>query len=101
MADKGWRLRPAAEADLEAIWRRGAADWGVRQSDRYIDALFAVLDVLADFPELAREKREFTPPVRIHPTREHLVVYLRDGQGIDVIRILHGHSNLMALLDEG
>ncbi len=97
----GWRLRPAAEADLTGIWRQGAATWGAFQADRYADGLFALFDLLADFPELARECEEFSPPVRIHPSGVHLVVYRREGQGVEIIRILHAHQNLTAYLLEG
>ena len=97
----GWVLRPVAEADLSAIWLQGAARWGVDQAERYADGLFAVFDLLAEFPEMARERREFTPPVRIHPSGSHLVIYQLEGQGIEIIRILHSHQNLTAYLQDG
>ena len=75
--------------------------WGADQADRYADGLFAVFDLLAEFPELAREREEFTPPVRIHPSGSHLVIYRPEGQGVEIIRILHAHQNLMAYLNEG
>ncbi len=97
---EGWTLRPAAESDLSEIWRPGAATWGVEQAERYTDGLFAVFDLLAAFPDMARERTEFSPPVRIHPNGSHLVIYRWDGQGVEIIRILHGHQNLMAYLLE-
>ena len=96
----GWVLRPAAEADLADIWRRGAAEWGIEQADRYADGLFALFDLLADFPELARERVEFDPPVRIHPSEAHLVIYRWNSGLVEIIRILHAHQNLLALLQE-
>lgn len=97
----GWIIRPAAEGDLSEIWLESAASWDVEQAERYADSLFAVFDLLAEFPELARERGEFTPPVRIHPSGSHLVIYRLEGQGIEIIRILHAHQNLMAYLQEG
>lgn len=97
----GWVLRPAAEADLSGIWLQGSASWGDEQAERYADGLFAVFDLLAEFPEMARERGEFRPPVRIHPSGSHLVIYRSEGQGIEIIRILHAHQNLMAYLQEG
>lgn len=96
----GWALRPAAEADLSQIWRDGADRWGVEQADRYADGLFAVFGLLAEFPGMARERPEISPPVRLHPSGAHLVIYRQDGQGIEIIRILHAHQNLMACLPE-
>ncbi|MCR8550044.1 MULTISPECIES: type II toxin-antitoxin system RelE/ParE family toxin [Rhodobacterales] len=50
---------------------------------------------------MAREREEFTPPVRIHPSGSHLVIYRREGQGVEIIRILHTHQDLMAYLNDG
>jgi toxin ParE1/3/4 len=52
----GWSLWPAAEADLSDIWLLGAAIWGVEQAERYADGLFALFDLLAEFPEIARAR---------------------------------------------
>jgi toxin ParE1/3/4 len=97
----GWVLWPAAEADLSEIWLDGAERWGVEQADRYADGLFAVFDLLAEFPEMAREREEFSPPVRIHSSGSHLVIYRLEGQGVEIIRVLHAHQNLTAYLQEG
>lgn len=99
--NSGWVIRPAAETDLSDIWHYGADNWGIEQADRYADGFFALFDLLADFPEMARERNEFTPPVRIHPSGVHLVIYRTDGQGVEIIRILHAHQNLTAYLLEG
>lgn len=94
----GWVLRPAAEQDLMQIWRDGAGRWGVEQADRCADAMFAIFDLLVAFPELARERTEFQPPVRIHPANAHLVIYRLDRGAVDIIRVLHAHQNLTAFL---
>lgn len=75
--------------------------WGSDQADSYADGLFAVFDLLAEFPELARKREEFLPPVRIHSSGLHLVIYRPEGQGVVIIRILHAHQNLTAYLQEG
>lgn len=96
-----WTIRPAAEVDLAEIWIHGAANWGIDQAERYSDGIFALFDLLAAYPEMAREREDFTPPVRIHPSGSHLVIYRREGQGVEIIRILHAHQNLMAYLNDG
>lgn len=100
-ASSGWLLWPAAEADLADIWLKGATTWGVDQAERYANGLFALFDLLAEFPEMAPERGEFTPPVRIQLSGSHLVIYRMEGQGVEIIRILHSHQNLMAYLQEG
>jgi toxin ParE1/3/4 len=97
----GWDLRPAAEADLSEIWLQGASRWGVEQAEHYADGLFALFDLLVEFPEIARERTEFSPPVRIHPSGAHLVIYWQVEPGIEIIRVLHGHQNLTAYLSDG
>ena len=101
LENSGWVIRPAAETVLSNIWHYGADNWGKEQADHIADSLFALFDLLADFPEMARERDEFRPPVRIHPSGVHLVIYRTDGQGVEIIRILHAHQNLFAFLLEG
>jgi toxin ParE1/3/4 len=96
-----WTIRPAAAADLADIWINGAANWGTGQAERYADGIFALFDLLAAYPEMARERDEFKPPVRIHPSGSHLVIYRWEGQGVEIVRILHTHQNLMAYLSDG
>ena len=95
----GYRLAPKAEDDLEAIWRYSAETWSAAQADTYLDTLIATLETLVAMPTLARERTEFDPPVRIHPTAEHLIIYRVDGDLILVIRILGGRQNWRAMLE--
>lgn len=97
----GWVLRPAAEGDLSEIWLQGASRWGVDQAEHYAAGLFALFDLLVEFPEIARERTEFSPPVRIHPSGAHLVIHRQDDQGREIIRILHSHQKLTAYLSDG
>jgi toxin ParE1/3/4 len=36
-----YRLSPAAERDLESIWKYTLGEWGLEQADRYTDRLAA------------------------------------------------------------
>lgn len=100
MTGPRWLILPAARGDLAAIWRYGMETWGAAQADAYTDGLFALFDLLADHPEMARERREFTPPVRIHPTGAHLVIYHLQQHRPEIIRILHARQDLAAYLAE-
>lgn len=62
--------------------------------------MFAFFGLLAKFPEMMRDRVEFTPFVRNHPSGSHLIVYRLEGQGIEIVRILHAHQNLMAYLSD-
>jgi toxin ParE1/3/4 len=100
-AEPIWALTPAAKADLADIWQHGAVTWGMAQADQYADGLFALFDLLAAFPELSRERTELSPPVRIHPSGAHLVIYRIAGQGVEVIRLLHARQDLRLFLQDG
>lgn len=93
------RLTPQAEADLEDIWLHGATEWSPDQADRYIDGIMAVFDLLCAMPGIARERTEFSPPVRIHPSGSHLVIYRNAGDHLDVLRILGGRQDWRRLLE--
>ncbi|GJE77642.1 type II toxin-antitoxin system RelE/ParE family toxin [Methylorubrum suomiense] len=70
-----YRTTEAADRDIAGLYADGEAQFGTPQAERYQDGLFDLFDLLADNPRLARERPEFTPPVRIHPYGAHLVVY--------------------------
>ncbi|MCB9931460.1 MAG: type II toxin-antitoxin system RelE/ParE family toxin [Alphaproteobacteria bacterium] len=94
-----YRLRPAAQADLEGIWRYTAEQWSADQADRYVDGLQATIALLVSMPEIARERREFVPPVRIHPSARHLIIYRIEDDILAVLRIVAQRQNWRALLD--
>jgi len=96
----GFRLTPRAETDIEDIWRHGATEWSPDQADRYVDGLVAVFDLLCAMPRLARERPEFTPPVRIHPTGPHLIVHRIADDHLDVLRVLGARRDWRKLSED-
>jgi toxin ParE1/3/4 len=88
-AGKPFRLRSAALHDLEAIWDYSARTWSPTQADIYIRKLFAAFERIAAAPEIARERVEYAPPVRIYPIESLIVVYVASSDGVDVIRVRH------------
>lgn len=94
-------LTPSASADLEAIWLYTFETWSMAQADRYIDALSNSFEVLRDMPEIARERPEFSPPMRIHPTGQHLIVYRSSDEALTVIRVLGNRQNWQVILGDG
>lgn len=88
------RLSVEAEEDIIAIAGQGVRMFGAGQAKRYHDELFALFDLIAVNPRIARERDEIEPPVRIHPFKAHLTVYrIEDDETIFVIRIRHGHED--------
>ena len=84
-----------AEQDIEAyIWQYGIKLWGIARTRTYYRNLIAKFEILATAPQLARERSEFTPPVRIHPHASHTIIYRIEGTHIHIIRVLHGNMDL-------
>lgn len=93
-----YRLTPAAQNDLEDIWLFTAQQWSMAQADRYTDILEDTFDRLLFMPEMARERTEFDPPVRIHPSAEHLIIYQIKGDHLVILRILGAGQDWQAIL---
>ncbi|MBD8891549.1 type II toxin-antitoxin system RelE/ParE family toxin [Roseibium litorale] len=93
-----YRLTPKALSDLEDIWRYSANTWSPDQTDVYIDELSNRFEMIAAAPDMARERTEFTPPVRIHSHRRHLIVYTVEEEEVVVLRLLGGAQNWQAIL---
>lgn len=92
-----YRTTVEADRDIIEIYVLGAQQFGVAQSERYIDELFDTFELLAENPQMARERRELNPPMRLHPYHAHLIAYLvRDGD-ILIVRVLHGRQDWQGL----
>jgi toxin ParE1/3/4 len=87
-----------ADQDIIDIYLHGCREFGQTQAERYHEGLADILDLIADNPRMARERPEFTPPVRLHPYRSHLIVYRLDDTGVLVVRVLHGRQDWERLL---
>ena len=90
----GYVFSKTAENDLIDIYCYGFLEHGERQAELYQQALKAKCVFLADNPKLYREREEFTPPVRIHSHKKHLIVYIIKDDHILIIRILHERMNI-------
>lgn len=88
-----YRLSAKGEEDLIQIYLAGVRDFGVAQAERYWDGLEETFSLIANFPQIARERSELSPPARIHPYRSHIVVYvLADGAPL-ILRVRHGRED--------
>lgn len=93
-----YRLTPHVIGDLEGIWRYTAQIWSTEQADRCIDDIVHMFQTLADFPTLARERTEFSPPVRIQVFESHLIIYRVIDAAVVVLRVLGGQQDWTAIL---
>ncbi len=93
-----YRLAPRALADLDDIWRYSAETWSIEQADRYVDELVRMFETIAAMPTLARERGEFTPPVRIHVHQSQLIVYTIGKDHVAILRLLGGRQDWVSIL---
>lgn len=89
--------RPAALADLDAIYDFIAADAPDRALT-YVDAIRAHCRSLLDHPFLGPARGELGRGIRILPYRGRVVVtYLVQPGAIEIVRIFHAGQDIRAL----
>jgi toxin ParE1/3/4 len=88
----------AAEEDLIQIYLYGAVNFGTDQAERYYADLQKTFDMLVAHPRLAREHREFTPPVRIHFHKNHVIIYAVHTERLFVLRVLGDQQDWQAII---
>ena len=75
--------------------------FGADQAEAYYAGLAETFGFLAEFPKAARERPETRPPVRVHPYRSHIVVYVIEGDDIQILRVRHGREDWSNELRKG
>lgn len=94
-----YRLTAKAEDDIVQLYVESVRNFGIAQAEAYYAGLHRTLEFLAANPKAARERREITPSVRVHPYRAHLVIYTADEGEVLIIRVRHGREDWTG--DEG
>ena len=95
-----FKVTPAAKNDIRNIGRYTQNEWGTKQRHSYLAGLNEKFKFLAANPLLNRERVEFLPPVRIHPHKNHLVIYLLEPSHILIVRVLHKSMDIDDQLNE-
>ena len=95
-----YRLTPAALSNLDAIWDYSVRIWSVGQAETYIRAIASDMSLLVRHPQIAPERLEIRPPVRVYRSGSHLILYRIEDSWLDVLRIVHARQNWTAYLNE-
>ncbi|RKE85920.1 type II toxin-antitoxin system RelE/ParE family toxin [Rhizobium sp. AG855] len=97
----GYRLRPIAEEDMDAIWDYTCRSRSAARADRYIDDLFDAFERLVQTPELGQKAFLIAAGYRRLRVNHHLIFYRRtEDNGIEVVRIIHERADHAGKLDE-
>lgn len=63
-----------------------------------MDGLHETFETIAAMPGIGRKHREFDPPVRVHASEEHLVVYIERAGEVSVLRVLGARQDWWQML---
>lgn len=82
-------LSKLALGDLDSIYRDTIAKRGQEQANRYVGAIWAAFDKIAQTPERWRLRDELHPGCRICFAGRHAILYrIREGR-VEIARVLH------------
>ncbi len=84
-----YRLAPKARDDMEAVWLYSLTEWGVKQTDHYIDILTDTFALLANNSGAGTACNHIRKGYRRYPVKRHMIYYLETSYGIKVMRVLH------------
>jgi toxin ParE1/3/4 len=85
--------------DLDEIWVYMSGESPEKASE-FIVSLDETLALLATFPYLGRERREWREGLRSTMHREYMVIYSIIEEGVLIERIVYASRNLRALFRE-
>lgn len=85
---RSYRLRPAADADLESIWRFSREQWSTHQADLYLRTIIAAFGDLASGTYRGSPVLTYAGYFRLL-TGSHVIYYKEQPDHIEVVRVLH------------
>ncbi len=88
--------RPLAETDILEIWDY-IADDSLAAADRWVDRIDEQFSLLAAQPMIGRSRDDLAPGMRSFPIGRYVVFCVPLGDGIDVVRVLHGARDIDAM----
>jgi toxin ParE1/3/4 len=90
----GYRLTTKAEEDVVNLFLDGAAKFGLNQAENYHHQLETCFDFLNDNPRAAPATHEFNQAIRVHPFKQHIILYqIQDDRDLLIIRVRHAREN--------
>lgn len=84
-----YRLTPAAQRDLSSIWDYTVERWNAGQAETYVLELRSAIERIAKQPDRGRTVNEIRTGYRRYSIGSHLIFFIENDEGVDIIRILH------------
>ncbi len=83
-------LSPAAQADLDGIWKYSAARWSPAQAETYVRAIQTACEALVKGDRKGQRIDDIRPGYLKLLVGSHVMFFrLSDASDIDIVRILH------------
>jgi len=82
-------IADAAQADLRAIKRYSAQEWGAARGARYMAANQVRFSALLRHPDLGPDRTDLGAAYRSLLVGGHVIFYRHDGETVEIIRVLH------------
>ena len=90
---RAYRITPRAERDIKEIGRYTLKRWGKEQRNAYILQIEVKVELLAENPDLGRQRNDIRPGFLCFPVGEHLIFYRPHSERIDIIGVLHNRMD--------
>ncbi len=84
-----YRLRPQAEADIEAIALYIAED-NPSAARRWCDDIHRRCQRIGEMPGIGVARPEVRPELRSFPVGNYLILYRQIDEGAEIVRVVHG-----------
>lgn len=103
-----YRVRPAADADLDDQAAYLAREAGIEVALRFYDAAAKTFESITRMPGIGERRESVNPQLaglrvwRVEGFENHLVFYrpaAPDEAGIDIVRVLHGARDITSVID--
>lgn len=91
-------LSPIAEQDIDEIITYLAKENPV-VAQKFLDALFAAMDNLAQYPEISHTREDLTSkPVKFWPFKWHYLIVYKPALPVEIVRVLSGYRDIINLI---
>ncbi|MGD0960275.1 MAG: type II toxin-antitoxin system RelE/ParE family toxin [Methylomonas sp.] len=95
-----YRITPRALSDLKNIGRYTTEIWGKPQRNRYLADLDKRFNWLSKHPHLGKHRSDIAEGYYCFPQGSHLIFYILNPFGIDIIGIPHQSMDFAAYFDQ-
>lgn len=92
-----FRLRPGAEADIEAIVSHIAQD-DPAAARRWLQDIHQRCRTLGNMSGMGVTRPDIRPGLRLFPRGSYLILYQQIEDGVEIVRVLHGTRQWWNLL---